>query len=209
MEVVISNNIPDKFKYQTLGVIGDLNDLLDMDFDIEGIIYDDSWTVKRFLNGFHLKLNNRIESFFSMLELDKKLLNKKINTISKTDLKFILLIYAMLKNYKTIIFDHMDANMSNKDKKRLLNFIRKIKNDNLNFIFLSKDLEFLYKITNHLIIINDNKIIYDDLIDDAYTLEELDSKIINFIKLANKKGANLIYTFDRKELLKDIYRSVM
>lgn len=209
MEVVISNNIPDKFKYQTLGVIGDLNDLLDMDFDIEGIIYDDSWTVKRFLNGLHLKLNNRIESFFSMLELDKKLLNKKINTISKTDLKFVLLIYAMLKNYKTIIFDHMDANMSNKDKKRLLNFIRKIKNDNLNFIFLSKDLEFLYKITNHLIIINDNKIIYDDLIDDAYTLEELDSKIINFIKLANKKGANLIYTFDRKELLKDIYRSVM
>ena len=209
MEVVISNNIPDKFKYQTLGVIGDLNDLLDMDFDIEGIIYDDSWTVKRFLNGFHLKLNNRIESFFLMLELDKKLLNKKINTISKTDLKFVLLIYAMLKNYKTIIFDHMDANMSYKDKKRLLNFIRKIKNDNLNFIFLSKDLEFLYKITNHLIIINDNKIIYDDLIDDAYTLEELDSKIINFIKLANKKGANLIYTFDRKELLKDIYRSVM
>ena len=209
MEVVISNNIPDKFKYQTLGVIGDLNDLLNMDFDIEVIIYDDSWTVKRFLNGFHLKLNNRIESFFSMLELDKKLLNKKINTISKTDLKFVLLIYAMLKNYKTIIFDHMDANMSNKDKKRLLNFIRKIKNDDLNFIFLSKDLEFLYKITNHLIIINDNKIIYDDLIDDAYTLEELDSKIINFIKLANKKGANLIYTFDRKELLKDIYRSVM
>ena len=209
MEVVISNNIPDKFKYQTLGVIGDLNDLLNMDFDIEGIIYDDSWTVKRFLNGFHLKLNNRIESFFLMLELDKKLLNKKINTISKTDLKFVLLIYAMLKNYKTIIFDHMDANMSYKDKKRLLNFIRKIKNDDLNFIFLSKDLEFLYKITNHLIIINDNKIIYDDLIDDAYTLEELDSKIINFIKLANKKGANLIYTFDRKELLKDIYRSVM
>lgn len=209
MEVVISNNIPDKFKYQTLGVIGDLNDLLDMDFDIEGIIYDDSWTVKRFLNGFHLKLNNRIESFFSMLELDKKLLNKKINTISKTDLKFVLLIYAMLKNYKTIIFDHMDANMSYKDKKRLLNFIRKIKNDDLNFIFLSKDLEFLYKITNHLIIINDNKIICDDLIDDAYTLEELDFKIINFIKLANKKGANLIYTFDRKELLKDIYRSVM
>lgn len=209
MEVVISNNIPDKFKYQTLGVIGDLNDLLNMDFDIEGIIYDDSWTVKRFLNGFHLKLNNRIESFFSMLELDKKLLNKKINTISKTDLKFVLFIYAMLKNYKTIIFDHMDANMSYKDKKRLLNFIRKIKNDDLNFIFLSKDLEFLYKITNHLIIINDNKIIYDDLIDDAYTLEELDFKIINFIKLANKKGANLIYTFDRKELLKDIYRSVM
>lgn len=209
MEVVISNNIPDKFKYQTLGVIGDLNDLLNMDFDIEGIIYDDSWTVKRFLNGLHLKLNNRIESFFLMLELDKKLLNKKINTISKTDLKFVLLIYAMLKNYKTIIFDHMDANMSYKDKKRLLNFIRKIKNDDLNFIFLSKDLEFLYKITNHLIIIKDNKIIYDDLIDDAYTLEELDFKIINFIKLANKKGANLIYTFDRKELLKDIYRSVM
>ena len=207
MEIVVSNNIPSEFKYQTLGIIGDINDLLKKDFDIDGIIFDDMWKVRRFLNGYHIKLNNRIESFFNMLELPLNLLNKRINEVSGTDFKFILLIYVMLKNYKTIIFDHIDTNMTLKDKKKLINFVRKVKNDNMNFIFLSSNIEFLYKINDHLIIFDKGKIIYDDLIDDAY--EDIDAKIIDFIKMANKKGANLIYTFDRKELLKDIYRSVM
>lgn len=207
MEVVVSNNISEKFNYQTLGIIGDINNLLDESFDIEGIDYNDCWSVRRFLNGYHFKLNSRIETFFSMLELPMNLLNKKINEISGTDLKFILLIYAMLKNKKTIIFDHIDTNMSLKDRKKLINFVRKVKNNDMNFLFLSTNLEFLYKIVNHLIIFDETRIVFDDLIDDAYK-EKIDSNIINFINMANKRGANLIYTFDRKELLKDIYRSV-
>ena len=209
MEVVVSLNKPSRFKYQTVGVIGDINDLLNEGFDIEGLMYDDNWTVKRFLNGFHFKINERIITLFNMLELDLDLLNKKIKNISKTDFKFVLLTFAILKNYKTIVFDHMDLNISHKDRKKLLSFIRKIKNDELTFIFLSTNMELLYKASDHLIIFDEGKIVYDDLIDDAYNESIIDSKIIKFINLANKKGANLIYTFDRKELLKDIYRSVM
>ncbi len=209
MEVVVSLNKPSRFKYQTVGVIGDINDLLNEGFDIEGLMYDDNWTVKRFLNGFRFKINERIITLFNMLELDLELLNKKIKNISRTDFKFVLLTFAILKNYKTIIFDHMDLNMSHKDKKKLLNFIRKIKNDELSFIFLSTNMEFLYKVSDHLIIFNEGKIVYDDLIENVYNESIIDSKIIKFINLANNKGANLTYTFDRKELLKDIYRSVM
>lgn len=209
MEVVVSLNKPSRFKYQTVGIIGDINDLLNEEFDIEGLMYDDNWTVKRFLNGFRFKINERIITLFNMLELDLELLNKKIKNISRTDFKFVLLTYAILKNYKTIIFDHMDLNMSHKDKKKLLNFIRKIKNAELSFIFLSTNMEFLYKVSDHLIIFNEGKIVYDDLIENVYNESIIDSKIIKFINLANNKGANLTYTFDRKELLKDIYRSVM
>ena len=209
MEVVVSLNKPSRFKYQTVGVIGDINDLLNEGFDIEGLMYDDNWTVKRFLNGFRFKINERIITLFNMLELDLELLNKKIKNISRNDFKFVLLTFAILKNYKTIIFDHMDLNMSHKDKKKLLNFIRKIKNDELSFIFLSTNMEFLYKVSDHLIIFNEGKIVYDDLIENVYNESIIDSKIIKFINLANNKGANLTYTFDRKELLKDIYRSVM
>lgn len=209
MEVVVSLNKPSRFKYQTVGVIGDINDLLNEGFDIEGLMYDDNWTVKRFLNGFRFKINERIITLFNMLELDLELLNKKIKNISRTDFKFVLLTYAILKNYKTIIFDHMDLNMSHKDKKKLLNFLRKIKNDELSFIFLSTNMEFLYKVSDHLIIFNEGKIVYDDLIENVYNESIIDSKIIKFINLANNRGANLTYTFDRKELLKDIYRSVM
>ena len=209
MEVVVSLNKPSRFKYQTVGVIGDINDLLNEGFDIEGLMYDDNWTVKRFLNGFRFKINERIITLFNMLELDLELLNKKIKNISRTDFKFVLLTYAILKNYKTIIFDHMDLNMSHKDKKKLLNFIRKIKNDEIYFIFLSTTMEFLYIVSDQLIIFNEGKIVYDDLIENVYNESIIDSKIIKFINLANNRGANLTYTFDRKELLKDIYRSVM
>ena len=82
MEVVVSLNKPSRFKYQTVGVIGDINDLLNEGFDIEGLMYDDNWTVKRFLNGFHFKINERIITLFNMLELDLELLNKKIKNIS-------------------------------------------------------------------------------------------------------------------------------
>lgn len=209
MEVVVSLNKPSRFKYQTVGVIGDINDLLNEGFDIEGLMYDDNWTVKRFLNGFRFKINERIITLFNMLELDLELLNKKIKNISRTDFKFVLLTFAILKNYKTIIFDHMDLNMSHKDKKKLLNFIRKIKNAELSFVFLSTNMEFLYKVSDHLIIFNEGKIVYDDLLENVYNESIIDSKIIKFINLANNRGANLTYTFDRKELLKDIYRSVM
>ena len=47
MEVVVSLNKPSRFKYQTVGVIGDINDLLNEGFDIEGLMYDDNWTVKK------------------------------------------------------------------------------------------------------------------------------------------------------------------
>ncbi|MBD9114460.1 hypothetical protein EGP95_01605, partial [bacterium] len=102
MEVVVSLNKPFRFKYQTVGVIGDINDLLNEEFDIEGLMYDDNWTVKRFLNGFRFKINERIITLFNMLELDLELLNKKIKNISRTDFKFVLLTYAILRNYKTI-----------------------------------------------------------------------------------------------------------
>ena len=79
----------------------------------------------------------------------------------------------------------------------------------IKFVIVSKDLKFINKITNNIIIIKNKVIKYEgDIITAIKQNLIIEPEIIKFIKLANQKDANLTYTLDRKELLKDIYRSL-
>lgn len=210
MELVFTDKKVDNFIENTItGFYGDVIDLLRLGIDVEGIIYDDEWTVKRFLNGHRLKLNSRIDGIFKYLELDKRILNIKLKNLSKCDFKFVLLAKLLINNKKIIIFDYFEVGLTYKDQKRLIRIMRTLKHDGITLIIVSKNLVFMNQIVDSIQVVKDEEIIYngkmlqlvkDELIDDP--------EIIKFIKLANKKGANLDITLDSKELLKDIYRSV-
>ena len=212
MEVVYSRNTNNFIKENEInGFYGDLLDLINFGTDVEGIIYDDDWTVKRFLNGLRIKINERVKSVFNYLELDIKILNKKIKELSKTDLKFVLLAYLILHNHKNIIFDYFDVGLIYKDQKKLARVIRNLKNDGFSILIISNNLVFLDTIVENLYVINKGNVVYSgnmkELIkDNSKYIEE--PEILRFIEMSNKKGANLDYTLDSKELLKDIYRSV-
>ena len=212
MEVVYSKDIPSTFDYQGIvGLVGDLHDLEKFGFDIDGIVYNDNWTVKRFLNGLHLKLNVRIESLFNYLELDMSYLNVKIKDLSKTNFKYVLLAYLLLNNKKIIIFDYFDVGLIYKEQKKLVKIINNLANEGFKMIVISKDLVFLNQVIDTLLIIKNDKIIYDKSMKELFKEEKLDidmPEIIKFIKLAKKKNKKIDYTFDSLELLKDIYRSV-
>lgn len=211
MEVVYVKDIPDTFKYDgVVGLIGDLHDLEKMSFAIEGITYDDNWTVKRFLNGWKPKLNVRIESLFNYLELDMSYLNVKIKDLSKTNFKYVLLVYLLLNNKKIIIFDYFDVGLIYKEQKKLIRIIHNLASEGFKIIIISKDLVFLSQVIDTLLIIKDGNIIYDKSMKNLFD-EDIDidmPEIIKFIHMAKKKDKNISYTFDSLELLKDIYRSV-
>lgn len=212
MEIVYTNTMHTYIKENEItGVYGDLIDLVKLGVDVEGIIYDDEWTVQRFLNGIRLNVSSRVHSIFSYLDLDKKLLKKKIKDLSKTDFKFVLLSYLLINNKKIIIFDYFDVGLSYKDQKKLVRIIRTLKNDGISILVISKNLVFLDQIVSSMLVMNEGKVLYDgsmlDLIKDNNKLID-EPEILKFINMANKKGAKLDYTLDSKELLKDIYRSV-
>ena len=78
-------------------------------------------------------------------------------------------------------------------------------------MIISNNLVFLDTIVENLYVINKGNVVYSgnmkELIkDNSKYIEE--PEILRFIEMSNKKGANLDYTLDSKELLKDIYRSV-
>lgn len=212
MEIVFTNDVRGKFELgKVTGVYGDVQDLLYMDIDVDGITYDDEWTVKRFLNGHHLKLNKRINGVFNYLNLDIDiLLDTRMKDLSKNDFKFILLAYILLINKNIIIFDYFDYGLIHKEKKRIIKSIANLKKDGKTIIVISKDLVFLSKVVDSIKVFNNHEIIYDgDIIELVKTNPDIVEvpEIIKFIELANNKDANLSYTYDNKELLKDIYRS--
>ena len=201
----ISNKIK---KNCIVGIYGDKSDLLNNGCNFTGIDYDDTWTVKRFLNGNRFNLNDKILDMFNYFEINNSIIERRINTLCNGELKLILLVYALLYIKDILVLDYFDKGLPNKVKSRVINYIKL--NSNTKMIVISNDLIFLSKLCYHLIVFNNGDIIYNDSLENIYSSKlKIDyPSIISFIKLANKKNAKLNYTFDNKELAKDIYRSV-
>ena len=142
--------------------------------------------------------------------LDKNVLNYKIKDISKVTFKYVLLTYVLLNNIDNIIFDHIEVGMSYKEVRHIKQIIKELCKSDKNIIVITKDLLFLDGLVDELIVINNKKEVYrgflKDVFDEPVKIDE--PKIIRFINMANRKGADLKVTLDNKELLKDIYRSV-
>ena len=211
MEIVFYSKGSDIVKPNLVtGFYGDVLDLLNLGFEIDGIVYDEAWSVSRFLKGHKVfGLDSRIDAIFKYLDIDTSLKNVKLGHLSKTDFKFILLAKVLLLNENNIVFDYFDVGLTSKEQKRLIKIIKMLKKDGKTVVIISNNLVFMSSVIDHVVIINNGSIFYEGNLDDLIKLRDVpDTEIIKFIKLPNKSGANLNYTLDSKELLKDIYRSV-
>jgi len=206
MEIMYSNKNYGMFDQKINCFYGDKLDLINLGYEFNGIEYDDEWLVKKFLN--ENKFQNDINDLFNELDIKESLLKKKIIELSKGEFKLILFVYILLNKKEIIVFDYFDKCLSFKYKKRLINYLKTKYNGKL--VFISNDLVFLNTLSNNIIVFKDGEIIYNDEFNKLYKSDiKLEyPSVIKFIDLANKKDAKLSYTVDRKELLKDIYRSV-
>lgn len=210
MEIMYSNKSNDILKNKGfVGICGDKKDLVNMGVDFIGIDYNDEWSVKRFLNGLKFKISDNILELFNEFEINNSLFKRKIRDLSKGEFKLILLVYVLLNKKEVIILDYFDKGLSNKLKKRIISFL-KTKYDG-KVIVISNDLIFLNMLVKDLMVFIDGKLVFNDNINNVYRSNlKLDyPTIIKFIELANRSNAKLHYVVDNKELLKDIYRSVV
>ena len=210
MEIMYSNKNYEILKKDCItGIYGDKVDLVNMGFDFNGIDYDDEWTVKRFLNGYKFKMDENILELFSELEISYSILKRKIKDLSKCQFKLILLVYILLNKKNVVVLDYFDKGLSYKYKKRIVNYLKTKYSGVL--VVISNDIVFLDMIAKNLIVFNNGEIVFNDELSKIYKsrvkIEYPD--IIKFIRLANKNKAKLSYTVEVRELLKDIYRSVV
>jgi len=214
MEIMYSNKLNDNFKSSKInGFYKDKNDLVNYFDDVYGISYDDEWTVKRFLNGVKIKFNEKIVDLFKLLDLKEDILNKKIKILSFNEFKLVLLSYLLLENPSVYIFDYFEVGLSYKNRKMFVNLLKSLRNEGKTIIVITNNIGFLYEISDHIMIVDDRKLIYNGKKQDLFVAKKFSEfpsipPIIDFIRKANKKGAQLLWTMDRKELIKDIYRSL-
>jgi len=211
MEIMFANKVTSYFKRSLInGFYKDKMDLVDYLGEFYGIAYDDEWTVKRFLNGHKIKVNESIFDILKTLGLNNNILDKKIKILSTNEFKLVLLADLLIKNPDVYIFDYFEVGLSFKNKKMFVNLLRTLKHEGKTIIVITNNLEFLYEISDTIIVIDDRKLIYNGGKNDLFVSKKVNiyPPIIDFVRKANKKGANLLYTTDRKELIKDIYRSL-
>lgn len=187
---------------QLVGFYGEIDDLKILVDNIESFKANIKYKVKKYI-----KFN---KEYFDILELDEEFLNKKICDLSYSESRLFSLLYILSLNPSLIVLNYFDVGFNYKYKRKIIKFIKFVKASlNINFVIISNDVIFMNKIIKHVIVCNNKIIKYQgsviNAIKEGYVEEP---PIYNFIKIANDKGANLEYTLDSKDLLKDIYRSV-
>ena len=109
-----------------------------------------------------------------------------------------------------IVLNYFDVGFNGKFKRKIIKLIKLIRASlGINFVVISNDVVFVNKVVKHVVVCNKKIIKFQGKVLDAIKEGYIEEPpIYDFIKLANDKGANLEYTLDSKDLLKDIYRSV-
>lgn len=160
---------------------------------------------------------DKVIEYLNLVDLDESFLGRNPLSLSTGEKRKVVIASTLLLNTDIIIFDEPTLGL---DSKSIKNFIRLLKNLKNNFsktiIVVSRDIEFIHKISDQIVILHEGKIVAAG---DKYTvfnnMNLLKSyglpipKTIEFSNLVlSKKNVRIGYRDEINDLLKDIYRYV-
>lgn len=163
------------------------------------------------------EINERIESSIKMVGLPLSYLDRSPFDLSSGERESLALAIILVLNPKVIILDDPTINLDNYRCDRLIKLLKKlVSRYKKSVILFSSDIDFLIRVIDNYVLLKNGKIALSgtkrDLIDNIGKFKNASvyvPEIVKFISSANRKyGINLEYTFDIKELMKDIYRNV-
>lgn len=163
------------------------------------------------------EVDKRIEEVLKMVNLPISYLNRNPFTLSSGEKVALALATILILNPKVIIIDDPSISLDNYRCNHLIKLLKKLCNRyKKTIIIFSSNTQFLIKVTDNYVLLKNGKMVLSgnrrDLVDNISKFKNANvyvPRITEFISSANKKyNANLEYTFDIKELMKDIYRNV-
>ena len=161
--------------------------------------------------------SKKVKDALKIVGLSYDYLNRDIRSLSSSETKQIELAISLLSNSNIIIIIEPFINYDKEKEKRIWLLIQKMKDQyNKTFIFISDDQNMLYKYTNHLIIIKNNKVLVEgeplDIFKKIEYLKKNSIEIPEIIELTylakTKKNVKIDYHKDVRDIIKDIYKHV-
>jgi energy-coupling factor transporter ATP-binding protein EcfA2 len=172
------------------------------------------------LKQFRYKLDQekeRVIQAIKMVGLNEDILKKDPNTISSGEKEKVAIASSLILNPKVLVLDEPTIYLDNKSVNSLIKLLKRLKREyQKTIIVLSNDIEFIHKLSDKVILLNNGKIILKidnkDLLNNYKILIDNNMEIppiISFINTVNNNiDIKLKPTNDINELIKDIYRNV-
>ena len=164
----------------------------------------------------HLKKVNTSEltDLLKMFDLDEYFLKKKINDLSSGEKKILKYLSAFLENKKNIFIDEPFLDIDFKWKKCLISFFKRtIYEKNKTIFIVSNNSNIIYELCD-MILLLEKEYVYGtvrDIFTNTMLLEKYHidiPNIVEFVNLAKKKKVLIDYSYDIRDLIKDVYKHV-
>lgn len=154
----------------------------------------------------------RLEEVLLMVDLDDTLLDRKLSSLSDSELIKVEFAKILLLNPKTIFIKNIFTRLDMKNRNKFFKILIKLKKYYNKTIFIfSSEINSIYEFIDDIIYINsEEEYIYSnkfDLYENNKNLKNIPD-IIYFTNLMKNKYHNMKYTDSINELIKELYREI-
>lgn len=166
---------------------------------------------------FKYKLNKqsiRIQEALTLVGLTEDYLYKEVNSLSLNEKKRLSIASSLIFNPSIIVLEEPIMFLTYKDKEKLIKLIHTLKTKyKKTIIIITKDTNLPYEVSDEVLLFSDGELVESGG-KELLTQDKLISKIkcdipeiVKFINVSNKMNANLTYTSNILDLIKEVYRN--
>lgn len=166
---------------------------------------------------FKYKLNKqsiRIQEALTLVGLTEDYLYKEVNSLSLNEKKRLSIASSLIFNPSIIVLEEPIMFLTYKDKEKLIKLIHILKTKyKKTIIIITKDTNLSYEVSDEVLLFSDGELVESGG-KELLTQDKLISKIkcdipeiVKFINVSNKMNANLTYTSNILDLIKEVYRN--
>lgn len=166
---------------------------------------------------FKYKLNKqsiRIKEALTLVGLTEDYLNKEVSSLSLNEKKRLSIASSLIFNPSIIILEEPTMFLTYKDKEKLVKLIHLLKTKyNKTIIIITKDTNLPYEVSDEVVLIKDGSIVKygtKEMLTQDKLINSIGSsvpEIVKFINISNTMNANLTYTNNILDLIKEVYRN--
>lgn len=170
------------------------------------------------LKRYNVKLgiiDKQTSDALKLVGLNDSFLERNPLSLSHSELKKVIIAASLAYNPSVIIFDEPTVGFNDADKNMLIKIIRNLKLRYKKIVIVSSsDSDFLLKIADEILILNDGKLYFSGdkykVLSNDLILNNCGVKVPDILEFSNlvkvKKNINIGYRDDISDLMKDIFR---
>lgn len=160
----------------------------------------------------------KIKDSLKIVGLSEAYLDKKASKLSKIEKQWVNFSIGLFSNPDMIVLNRVFHSLDITNTKKMIRLLQQLVEQYHKIVIIyTNDAEIIYKLTQYMIVIKDNKVLIDGLTENLFQ-DNIDilltnsiqiPKTIEFSYLVNqKKNVKLGYFRDIRDLIKDIYKKV-